>query len=111
MISWALIAVVVIAVNCIESSVASKYPYNATQTVDSQTFNSPYPYEFPLLQNGSRGDSGQFPMPKCYGFQLEEATIDQVQHTMSKGMLTSVQIVSCYLKRIQQVDEYIRYAT
>ncbi|KAJ5041289.1 uncharacterized protein L3040_005836 [Drepanopeziza brunnea f. sp. 'multigermtubi'] len=108
MIPWALIAVVGTAVNCVESSVASKYPYNATQTVDSQTINSPYPYEFPLLQNGSRADRGQFPMPKCHGFQLEEATIDQVQHAMSKGTLTAVQIVSCYLRRTQQVDEYIR---
>ena len=82
--------------------------FNATQLIDSQDLENPYPYEFPVLQNGSNVDSGQFPMPKCHGFKLEEATIDQLQDALSRRKLTSVQIVFCYLQRIYQTDEYIR---
>lgn len=94
--------------NAIGSS-AYRHLYNTTQILETQTLSSPYPYEFPVLQNGSNADVGQFPMPKCNGFTLEEATIDQMQEALSKGTLTSVQIVMCYLQRIFQVDEYIRY--
>ena len=48
-------------------------------------------------------------MPSCYGFTLEEATIDQMQDAMSSGKLTSVQLVTCYMKRIYQTDQYIKY--
>lgn len=82
--------------------------FNATQLIESQDLEIPYPYEFPLLQNGSMADSGQFPMPKCHGFTLEEATIDQLQYALSRSKLTSVQLVFCYMQRIYQTDEYIR---
>lgn len=108
MYSRAIFAVVGIAFTFIGSSTSTKHPYNASQIVDSQTLGTPYPYEFPVLQNGSNADSGQFPMPKCNGFQLEEATIDQMQKALSTGKLTCVQIVFCYLQRIYQTDEYIK---
>ncbi|PQE28317.1 amidase family protein [Rutstroemia sp. NJR-2017a WRK4] len=88
-----------------------KYPkrsFNVTDFVEAQLLEDPYPYNFPVLQNGSLADSGQFPMPLCNGFKLEEASIDQLQSAMSNGTLTSVQIVMCYLERIYQTDEYIR---
>jgi amidase len=81
---------------------------NATQIIESQTLDSPSVYDFPVLQNGNNSESGQFPMPLCNGFTLEEATIDQLQDAMSTGKLTSVQIALCYLQRIMQTDEYIR---
>ncbi|KAM3075124.1 hypothetical protein ACMFMG_007418 [Clarireedia jacksonii] len=94
------------------SAVASlKYPkrdFNVTDFVEAQVLEDPYPYNFPVLQNGGLADSGQFPMPLCNGFRLEEASIDQLQSAMSNGTLTSVQIVMCYLERIYQTDEYIR---
>lgn len=46
-------------------------------------------------------------MPQCQGITLEEATIDQLQQYMSDGNLTSVQLVTCYLQRIWQTQEYI----
>ncbi|KAG0646914.1 amidase [Hyphodiscus hymeniophilus] len=82
--------------------------FNATQIIENQELKSPYPYEFPVLQNGSLVDSGQFPMPRCHGFKLEEATIDQLQQALSNGTLTSVKLVMCYMKRIYQTDGYIR---
>jgi amidase len=91
------------------SSARKNYTGNATLDIESQILNFPYPYEFPQLQDGSNVDNGLFPMPLCRGFKLEEASIDQLQQAMSNGTLTSVQIVLCYLKRIYQIDEYIRY--
>jgi hypothetical protein len=62
---------------------------------------------FPLLQDA--GTTSLFPMPDCYGFALEEATIDQMQLAMSQGRLTSQQLVLCYLQRIHQTNVYIEY--
>ncbi|KAH8676894.1 amidase signature domain-containing protein [Tricladium varicosporioides] len=80
---------------------------NGTRLIESQVLDSPYPYQFPLLQNGSLSNSGQFPMSLCNGFRLEEATIDQLQQAMIDGILTSLQIVSCYVQRVYQTDEYL----
>lgn len=96
-----------VAFNAIGSS-AGRHLYNTTQILGTQTLDSPYPYEFPVLQDGVNASSGQFPMPTCNGFTLEEATIDQMQEALSQGRLTSVQIVMCYIQRIWQTDEYIR---
>jgi len=109
MLPPSFLAVVGITFAIIPSSLGHKQPtYNASQLADSQNLENPYPYQFPLLQNGSNADSGQFPMPLCHGFKLEEATIDQLQQALSARKLTSVQIVLCYLQRIYQTDEYIR---
>lgn len=74
--------------------------FNATQVIENQELEAPYPYEFPVLQNGSLADSGQFPMPLCHGFKLEEATIDQLQQALSNGTMTSVKLALCYMKKI-----------
>ena len=50
-----------------------------------------------------------FSMPLCNGFRLEEATIDDIQDALTNGHLTSVDLVLCYLQRIQQTQNYIRY--
>ncbi|PBP19966.1 amidase family protein [Diplocarpon rosae] len=75
--------------------------------VDRQLLESPYPYEFPVFPTGADATSGQFPMPPCHGFPLEEATIDQLNRALARGELTSVQMVTCSLQRIRQTDEYI----
>lgn len=61
---------------------------------------------FPLRENA--GSSSLFPMFPCGSFHLEEATIDDMQRAMQDGTLTSVQLVKCYMLRIQQVDDYIK---
>ena len=73
----------------------------------AETLTTPFPYYFPNLGQSA---TDLFPMPDCNGFVLEEATIDQLQDVMGKGQLTSLQIALCYLQRIQQTDEYIKYA-
>ncbi|KAF1996384.1 glutamyl-tRNA amidotransferase subunit A [Amniculicola lignicola CBS 123094] len=66
---------------------------------------SPYPYFFPPEQDAEK--PGLFPMPPCKGITLEEATIDQLQGYMSSGILSAVDLLKCYTKRMWQVDEYI----
>lgn len=83
-------------------------PNVLTKTVDlavAQVLEAPFPFEFPKEQNGL----DLFPMPKCNGVTLEEATIDQLQDTMNTGLLTTSQIVVCYMQRISQTDMYLEY--
>ncbi|KAK8023574.1 amidase [Apiospora rasikravindrae] len=69
----------------------------------SQSLELDAPY-FPLREYA---DSAQlFPMQQCGSFQLEEATIDQMQAAMENGTLTSVQLVTCYMIRNYQTQEY-----
>jgi amidase len=111
MLSHSFLVALSIASNLIPSSAAYKLPIsNTSQLIGSQILESPYPYEFPVLQNGSLEDSGQFPMPLCHTFKLEEATIDQLQQELSSGRLSSVELALCYLRRIYQTDGYIRWA-
>lgn len=91
-------------------SIRKPSKYNASSLVDSQILTSSFPYHFPVLQNGSSAEETEFPMPLCNGFKLEEAIINQLQEAIADGRLTSVQIVECYLQRIHQVDQYLRYA-
>ncbi|KAK6198684.1 Glutamyl-tRNA amidotransferase subunit A (Glu-ADT subunit A) [Scheffersomyces amazonensis] len=53
-------------------------------------------------------DSGVlFPMPLCKGITLEEATIDQLQDYLSRGILTSVDLLQCYLDRYFQINDFV----
>ncbi|KUI53103.1 hypothetical protein VP1G_00338 [Cytospora mali] len=69
------------------------------------TSNTSTPSLFPLEQYADT--AGLFPMASCGGFNLEEATIDQMQEAMSNGTLTSQQLVMCYITRTYQTNSYI----
>lgn len=77
---------------------------NASDLVQSQNLVSPFPYSFP----DEIDVDDLFPMPECNGLVLEEATVDQLQDAMSKGHLTSTEILMCYLQRIQQTNGYTK---
>ena len=67
------------------------------------------PSFFPLEQNQTpQGNPDLFPMSDCFGFKLEEASIDEMQAAMKSGKLTSVQLVTCYLMRNYQTASYIK---
>lgn len=109
LLSASFVAIATIAGAIFPTSAAHKPAmYNASQILADQNLENPCPYEFPVLQNGSLADFGQFPMPLCHGFRLEEASIDQLQHALSHDNLTSVQLVYCYMQRIYQTDSYIQ---
>jgi len=81
---------------------------NASDSITSKTLQDPFSYVFPDLVHDP---ADRFPMPACNGMVLEEATIDELQESMKRGQLTSVAILMCYLQRVYQTDEYIKYAT
>ncbi|KAH6649057.1 amidase signature domain-containing protein [Truncatella angustata] len=62
------------------------------------------PSLFPSAANADT--TSFFPMPKCGDFELEEATIDEMQAAMAAGTLTSLQLVICYMLRNYQTEEY-----
>ncbi|KAF2828213.1 glutamyl-tRNA amidotransferase subunit A [Ophiobolus disseminans] len=78
---------------------------NSTGIPNVDPMINPLPYYFPPEQ--AAGSANLFPIPLCQGVTLEEATIDKLQSYLSNGTLTSVTLLRCYLRRVQQVDEYI----
>lgn len=95
----------ILANTSIEMASSSCGTSNASSLAMSETLDSPFPYDFPVL---GQNPAELFPMPHCNGFTLEEATIDQLQDAMRKGNLTSVHIAICYLQRIWQTREYVK---
>lgn len=71
------------------------------------TRDSQLAYDF--LIAGKNG-SDMFPMRPCRGFQLEEASIDDIQNLLTSRALSSVDLVFCYLDRIYQTSSYLKYA-
>ena len=70
-----------------------------------QVLLNPFPYYFP----NENDPASLFPMEKCNGITLEEATIDQLQDYMNHGKLTASQLAICYLQRQYQTDSYVKF--
>lgn len=90
---------------CAVLTTACDVAHNNTYVLDVSALQQPFPFFFPPQE--AVDTSALFPMPKCKGLTLEEASIDQIQGYLSSGMLTSVELLKCYHDRILQVDEYI----
>lgn len=90
---------------CVRVGLACDSQQNSTCILDVDPLQQPYPYYFPRQEY--EGTPALFPMPACNGITLEEATVDQLQGYMGAGVLTSADLLKCYLKRVRQVDEYI----
>ncbi|KAJ4296860.1 hypothetical protein N0V90_006908 [Kalmusia sp. IMI 367209] len=54
------------------------------------------------------GNPLPFSMPLCNGVKIEDATIDELQRFMILEELSSQDLVSCYLARIEQTNSYLR---
>ncbi|RMZ68629.1 amidase [Pyrenophora seminiperda CCB06] len=78
---------------------------NSTCVLNVNPLQQPFPYDFP--PQDAVGTPALFPMRKCKKITLEEATIDQLQGYLNDGVLTSVELLKCYLNRAHQVDGYI----
>lgn len=87
------------------SAFAIKHEPEVDSLVASQTLTDPYAFDFPRL--GAPGAS-LFPMRRCHGFKLEEASIDGIQNHLSNGTFTTVQLLECYLDRIFQTQPYLK---
>ena len=103
---WILLSSYLIVNSILATAILPRESPTVTSLAASQILSNPFPYEFPKL--GTPGEA-LFPMEKCHGITLEEATIDQLQDYMSHGKLTSLQLAMCYMQRIGQTDGYIKY--
>ena len=79
--------------------------FNSTCVIDANSLQYPLAFDFPL--EDAAGTSDLFPVPLCESITLEEATIDHLQGHMESGILTSSELLDCYLNRVRQVDKYI----
>lgn len=92
------------------SGISLQLSSDGNENLGSQSFNTDqivnnvFPYGFP----NENVSANLFPMSPCNGLILEEASIDMLQEYMSQGKLTSVQIVTCYMQRAFQVDQYVK---
>lgn len=93
---WSLYAVSAVVVSA-GAAIANDQLHHLTQHT---------PPLIPLQQYAGTADL--FPMADCFGFKLEEATIDQMQKAMEEGRLTSVGLVTCYMTRAFQTEQYIK---
>lgn len=101
-----LIATAMSLVALSDAAASSNHSHqNSSVILSVDPLQQPYPYHFP--PEDARDTPDLFPMQKCGPITLEETTIDQLQGYMSDGMLTSVDLLKCYLKRARQVDKYI----
>ena len=73
-----------------------------------QTIEDAHPYEFPSL---SAAGAHKFPMADCGSFKLHEASIDEIRAAYAAGTTTIVQVASCYVQRILQTNDYIKYVS
>ncbi|KAL9115075.1 MAG: hypothetical protein Q9227_000869 [Pyrenula ochraceoflavens] len=77
---------------------------NDANFITSQLLEEPFPFDYP---NVNAAPESLFPMASCRNFTLAEATIDQLQSAMSQGQLTAVDIVDCYIERVEQTNGYL----
>lgn len=99
-----LLQVIVSGLALAGSAIATRHE-EVDHLVASQVLHDPYKYDFPRL--GAPGAS-LFPMRRCHGFKLEEASVDEIQAQLSNGNFTSVELLQCYLDRIHQTQPYLK---
>lgn len=90
---------------CFYTQTALSVLYDNSELVALEQVGQPFPYVYPDVNAQS---SSLFPMRRCQNVTLEEATIDQLQNAMGQGILTAVDVVNCYLERIEQTNGYIK---
>jgi amidase len=95
----------ILAFGTASMTASSNSHQNFTGILDLDPLHQPLPYYFP--PEDATGSPSLFPMPPCQGIVLEEATVDQLQGYLGQGLLTSLELLRCYLKRMRQVDDYI----
>lgn len=62
----------------------------------------------PSLSYSNASAAAWHAMPLCKGFSIEDATIDELQQYMATSNLSSVQLLSCYMQRYYQTNQYIK---
>ncbi|KAL8982571.1 MAG: hypothetical protein Q9205_002962 [Flavoplaca limonia] len=81
--------------------------FGISQLRGSQLLDHAFLYRYPLGNITVNAVATLNTLDLCNGVVIEEATIDQLQRYMAEGKLSSVQLTTCYLNRVFQVERYI----
>ena len=82
--------------------------FGISQLRGSQLLDHDFLYRYPLGNITINAVATLNTLDLCKGVVIEEATIDQLQRYMTEGKLSSVQLTTCYLSRVFQVERYIK---
>ena len=94
-------------VNCRHRNMVSLLGIAATLAVCATAAPERYT-ESPATSYNNVSASAWHAMPLCKGHKIEDATIDELQEFMTTGNLTTVQLVTCYIQRYYQTNQYIK---
>lgn len=94
-------------VNCRDRDMVSLLGIAATLVVCTAAAPGDYT-ESPATSYNNVSASAWHAMPLCKGHKIEDATIDELQEFMTKENLTTVQLVTCYIQRYYQTNQYIK---
>lgn len=103
---------IVYAIYFLRSWAALAETTNATlgigQLRGSQLLDHDFLYRCPLENITSNAVSTLNTLDLCNGVVIEEATIDQLQEYMTQRKISSMQLTTCYMNRVFQVEKYIK---
>ncbi|KAL8708171.1 MAG: hypothetical protein Q9220_006932 [cf. Caloplaca sp. 1 TL-2023] len=78
-----------------------------TSIAPSRLLDHDFLFQYPSQNVTTSAANSLNVLDLCHGVVIEEATIDQLQQYLSDGNLTSVQLTTCYMQRVFQVERYI----
>lgn len=82
--------------------------FSISQLRGAQLLDHDFLYRYPLGNITVNAVATLNTLDLCNGVVIEEATIDQLQRNMVEGKLSSVQLTTCCLNRVFQVERYIK---
>lgn len=94
-------------VTCRDRNMVSLFGIAATLVVCATAAPGDYT-ESPSTTYNNVSASAWHAMPLCKGHKIEDATINELQDFMTNGNLTTVQLVTCYMQRYYQTNQYIK---
>ncbi|KAL8849123.1 MAG: hypothetical protein Q9221_005892 [Calogaya cf. arnoldii] len=80
---------------------------NISQIPASQLLSHDFLYRYPLENVSVNAVMTLNTLDLCNGIDIEEAAIDQLQANMMEEKLSSVQLTTCYMNRVFQIEKYI----
>lgn len=83
-------------------------PFRQAVLDGSKLLNHTFLYQYPLRDITSDTARSLNTLNLCNGVTIEEATIYELQNYLSKGRLTSEQLTACYIRRIFEVERFIK---
>lgn len=72
----------------------------------SQLLNHSFLNQYPLQNITSDPVRSLNTVDLCNGVTIEEATIDELQGYLSDGRLTSIQLTTCYIRRVFELERF-----